>query len=379
MSFRDAVRTLANQIEERRQHVVTEEATKQALILPFVALLGFDVWNPAEVIPEYRAGWAKQTEKIDYALQIARKVAIFVEAKGPNETLTNHDPQLAKYFNSTPDVKFAVITNGIQYRFFTDLQERNLLDKKPFFEFDFSDFTDADVAVLERFRKEVFNAESLVGFAEDLVFLSALKGQFMTLLREPSDDLVRFAVGAAGLVDGRITQKVVDRFRPLVTQSISASILAIVGQSFQSAFAPTADIAIPEPATEAVVSGEEAELTQSRIVTTEEELRFFEVVLHAVQEHVPDPAKLRHQDTERYFSILYAKTTGWFARLIVQKGDRKMIALRLPIDKVLQVAPDNHRIDEAPSWMGTCRIAFEDVSELVRYQDVFIAAVQDVV
>src|SRR5690349_3353793 len=106
MAFPDAVRTLANQIKERRQHIATEEATKQALILPFIHLLGFDVWNPSEVIPEFKAGWAKQTEKIDYALQIAKRLAIFVEAKGPNETLANYDPQLAKYFNSCTDVKF---------------------------------------------------------------------------------------------------------------------------------------------------------------------------------------------------------------------------------------------------------------------------------
>jgi predicted type IV restriction endonuclease len=129
-------------VNERRAHVNTEEAVKQALILPFLDFLGFDIYDPREVIPEYKAGFSKIMEKIDYALLVSGKLVMFVEAKGPGEALANHDPQLAKYFNSTPEVKSAIITNGIQYRFFTDLQEPNLLGKRPFFEFDLEQFTD---------------------------------------------------------------------------------------------------------------------------------------------------------------------------------------------------------------------------------------------
>ena len=368
MAFADAVRTLANQIEERRKHVQTEEACKQALILPFIHLLGFDIYNPAEVIPEYRAGWAKQTEKVDYALSISSKLAIFVEAKGLNEVLVNYDPQLAKYFNSVPDVKFAIITNGTHYRFFTDLQERNILDKKPFFEFDFSDFTDADIAVLERFRREVFNVEHLVGYAEDLVFLSTLKNQFKSLLREPSDDFVRFSVSTAGLVEGRITQKVIDRFRPLVKESVSAAILEIVGQSFAPAF-------VPEPQPEEAVPVEEQPV--SRITTTEEELRLYELIAEMVAPFVPEPGRLRHQDTERYFSVLYDKTTRWFVRMVIQKGNRKMLGFRLPAEQVAALAP-GFEVDGCPSWIGASRLHFETLDDLKAIPDLFVAAVREV-
>lgn len=178
MAFTDSIRTLATQIEERRRHVTTEEATKQALILPLLGVLGYDIHNPAEVVPEYQAGFNRTSEKIDYALLIDGKPALFVEAKGYGDALATHDPQLSKYFNSCPDVRFAVITNGVQWRFYTDLQERNLLDKRPFFEFNLTALSENDVAVLERFRREVFNTEGLVGYAEDLVYLSSLKGQF---------------------------------------------------------------------------------------------------------------------------------------------------------------------------------------------------------
>jgi hypothetical protein len=371
MAFSDTVRTLANQIEERRKHCATEEAAKQALVLPFLHHLGFDIYNPSEVIPEYRAGWAKATEKVDYALLVGGKLAIFVECKGATDTLGNYDPQLAKYFNSTPECRFSVITNGIRYRFFTDLQEPNLLDKKPFFEFNFEEFTDPDIGVLERFRREVFNAHALVSYAEDLVFLSALKAHFKELIRDPSDDFVRFAVVAAKLSDSRVTQRVVDRFRPLVKEAISAAILEMVGQSF----APQAPAPAPEPAPEEPEA--EGEVVRSRISTTEEELRAFQIVSEIASGHVPEPDKLKYQDTTAYFAVLYAKTTGWFVRLWVQDRERKAACFRLPVEQVRQLAP-GFEVEEAPAGWGASRVYFQSVEDLAGMRDLLAAAVREV-
>lgn len=374
MAFAESVRTLANQIEERKKHVLTEEATKQALILPFLALLGYDVYNPAELVPEFRAGWAKGAEKIDYALQISGKPVVFVEAKGPNEVLVNYDPQLAKYFNSTPEVKFAIITNGVQHRFFTDLQERNILDKKPFFEFDFSSFAETDIAVLERFRKEVFSLDSLVGYAEDLVFLSSLKIQFKALLREPSDDFVRFAVSVANLADGRVTQKVVDRFRPLVKESLSAAILDIVGQSFLARSVETG--AETEDPIAAPV--EESSDAKEQVQTTEEELQVYEWVAHSVSSYVPEPEKLQYQDTTGYLAVQYAKSTGWFARFRLQGKKGKHVYLRLPLERVRELAPA-YTVEEVNSSFGSCRVLFQSLDDLRGLQEVLIQAVKEVI
>lgn len=380
MAFSDNLRTLANQIEERRKHVATEEAVKQALILPFIGLLGFDIYNPAELIPEYKAGWAKATEKIDYALQLAGRCVLFVEAKGPNETLTNYDAQLAKYFNSTPEVKFAIITNGVQYRFFTDLQEPNILDKKPFFEFDFDSFADADVTVLERFRKDVFSVENLVGYAEDLVFLGTLKNRFKKLLREPSDEFISFAIKDAGIVDTRVTQKVVDRFRPLVKESISAAVLEIVQQSLlpQAAVLERADpipappIAEPVPPLESTKDSE----IGPRIVTTDDELRAFDIIKTAVAAHVPDEKQIRYNDTTSYFAVQYNVTTRWFARLWVQDRERKIVIVRLEPSRATEIA-GAMEWENAPG--GGARTYFTDVEELSTIAAAFIEAAQQVV
>lgn len=373
MAFSDSVRTLANQIEERRKHVATEEAVKQALILPFIALLGFDIYNPAELIPEYRAGWAKVSEKIDYCVQIHGKPILFFEAKGPNESLASYDAQLAKYFNSTPEIKFAIITNGVQYRFFTDLQEPNLLDKKPFFEFDFSGFMDADLAVLERFRKDVFNVEGLVGYAEDLVFLGALKTWFTKLLREPSDEFVSFAIKDAGVTETRVTQKVIDRFRPLVKDSISAAVLDIVQQSL----APQVATPDPQPASieEPAPPSTPGELP--RVVTTEEEVRAFEIVRDAVASSVPDAGLVRYNDTASYFAVQYSVTTRWFVRFWIQDRETKMMVVRVSLDRAREIAP-SVQWEEAPGGLGA-RMSFTTAEELLPLGAVYVEAAKGVV
>jgi predicted type IV restriction endonuclease len=373
MAFADNLRTLANQIEERKKHVATEEAVKQALILPFINSLGFDIYNPAELIPEYKAGWAKANEKVDYCLQIHGKPILFFEAKGPNETLSSYDAQLAKYFNSAPEVKFAIITNGVQYRFFTDLQEPNILDKKPFFEFDFNDFTDADLGVLERFRKEVFNADNLVGYAEDLVFLGALKNRFKKLLREPSDDFVSFAIKDAEIVDTRVTQKVIDRFRPLVKESISAAVLEIVQQSLRPQAAALEE-AITEPLSDEL--SVEENLKTRKIVTTEEESRAFEMVKEMLAAHVPDPDKIKAHDTESYFAILYSVTTRWFARFYIQDREKKIVVVRVETEKARELCPHAEWAD-APG--GGTRTYIDSIEEVPALISVFIEGVKSVI
>jgi predicted type IV restriction endonuclease len=370
VGFADSVRTLSNQIEERRKHVATEEAVKQALILPFIGLLGFDIYNPAELIPEYKAGWAKVTEKVDYCVQIHGKPILFFEAKGPSEMLVSYDAQLAKYFNSTPEIKFAIITNGVEYRFFTDLQEPNILDKKPFFEFDFSSFTDADLDVLERFRKDVFNAENLVGYAEDLVFQGALKGWFKKLLREPSDEFISFAVKDAGVTETRVTQKVIDRFRPLVKDSISAAVLEIVQQSLTP---QAASLEPAIPAQEEIVAPIATEV--SRVVTTEEEMQAFGIIRDAVAATVPDTDAIKYNDTASYFAVQYNVTTRWFVRLWIQDRETKMAVVRISTDRARELVP-SAVWEDAPG--GGARTSFTSVEELVALNPAYIEAVQAV-
>jgi len=376
MNFAESASRLAGQLSERRSMVATEEAVKQSLILPFIQLLGFDIYDPREVIPEYKAGWAKVNEKIDYGLAINGVMALFIEAKGPHEVLVNYDPQLAKYFNSTPEVKFAIITNGIQYRFFTDLQEPNILDKKPFLEFDAEKVTDAEISILEKFQKETFNVKALVAYAEDLIYLSTLKHTFRSLLLEPSPELVKLAIKSTSLVDGLVTQKVVDRFRPLVKESISSAILDIVGESFQAGQLKEAPeiAAVPDPTPAAPLIDEPKK--DAREITAIE-LELYGRFISIVQPDLPEPDVICYGTSTAYLTIQYGRAAfnrNWILRLYTRVFRGKFaIVVRIPVERVNELAP-GFEVDEAPQMPGGSRLYFHSVDDLDRLKPLLVEA-----
>jgi len=140
MSFREELQKLSVQIVERKKHITNEEMTKQSLIIPFLQVLGYDVFNPLEVKSEYISDFGKKKgEKVDYAVFKDNKPIIFIEAKAVTENIDTHSSQLARYFNATPEVKLAIITNGVEYRFYTDVDANNIMDENPFAVIDITD------------------------------------------------------------------------------------------------------------------------------------------------------------------------------------------------------------------------------------------------
>ena len=141
MDFIDQVRALASRVSTAKDSVSTEEATKNAMIMPFIQLLGYDVFNPSEVTPELVADvGTKKGEKVDYAiLRDGKPIMLFECKKAGGDLHINHASQLFRYFHVT-EARFAVLTNGLTYRFFTDLEKPNKMDEKPFFEFNILDF-----------------------------------------------------------------------------------------------------------------------------------------------------------------------------------------------------------------------------------------------
>jgi hypothetical protein len=117
MDFADTFKLLADRVNRLRDNIQTEEATKNALIMPFIQTLGYDVFNPLEVVPEYITDVGiKKGEKIDYAIFKDGHPAILIECKHWRENLDLHDGQLLRYFHVSK-AKFGILTNGIVYRF----------------------------------------------------------------------------------------------------------------------------------------------------------------------------------------------------------------------------------------------------------------------
>lgn len=164
-------------------------------------ILGFNSYDPTKVKAEYGADFpgVKVGERVDYALFCHGVPVMFIEAKGYNQKLDNHCPQLSRYFNATPEVTIAAITNGIQWRFFTDLKQRNIMDTSPFLQIDVDETSDSDSHQLYQFRHDQFQPEALRTLAEESIYLSAFTDVISDSLRNVDSDFVRYVAGRSSV------------------------------------------------------------------------------------------------------------------------------------------------------------------------------------
>lgn len=125
MGFEDSLNKLSTTIKQQKNNVTTEEATKNAFILPFLDILGYNIFNPTEVVPEFVADIGiKKGEKVDYAIMEDGDPILLIECKSCDKNLDKaHASQLYRYFSVTP-ARFGILTNGIQYSFLQILINR---------------------------------------------------------------------------------------------------------------------------------------------------------------------------------------------------------------------------------------------------------------
>ena len=235
MDFIDEVRTRSGRFAKRIEHLESEEATKSALVMPFVQMLGYDIFDPTEVLPEFTADVGnKKGEKVDYALLQNGQPVIIIECKKyGNDLSTEQKSQLLRYFNITT-VRFGVLTDGIVYQFFSDLDKENYMDPRPFFEFNMLDFTDAQVEELKRFTKAAFDTESIVGAARDLKYLREIKLVMNDELNAASPEFLDFIIRKV-YVGKRVTKNVREVFSDLTHRALAQFVNERVNDRLQSA------------------------------------------------------------------------------------------------------------------------------------------------
>lgn len=378
MGFKEEVQKLSIQINERKVHIINEEMTKQALIIPFIQLLGYDVFNPLEVRPEYIADFGKKKgEKVDYALFKDNEPIVFIEAKSVNENLSNHDAQLSRYFNAVQEVKLGILTNGIIYKFFTDLTADNIMDEKPFLVIDMSNLTDQDIENLSKFRKDTFDKDSLVKNAEELVYTSVLNDTLKELLRNPSDEFIRFII--KDFSNTRITSNVIDRFRPLVKKAISNAVLDIVSKGLYQQDNSVVKDDLPSTAEENEPCNDsinEEPIKKKTIFTSQDELAAFEIIKKILSDYGKNINEVYYKDTTNYFSIYNQSITRWFIRLNLD-SQLKNIMVRLDT-KTCEQLVNGFKIEQAPKGWGETRIYISNISDIKKLDKLIIACFDDV-
>lgn len=354
--FNRRVRAHADHIQKVSALCTTEETTKQALILPLLDILGFSAYDPSKVRAEHFSDFpgAKISERVDYALFCNAVPVMFIEAKAHHQPLTNHCPQLSRYFNATPEVSIAAITNGQEWRFFTDLVHKNVMDEKPFLTMDLAKPSDDDALQLLRFHHDQFQPDALRALAEESIYLNEFKQVLTVLLKDCDLDFVKYVAGRAQ-IQRTFTARFLEAMQPLVKQALAQSISGLVASSLSTAPATQADpellpAAVPEPPD---LDAPEIDPLNPKIVTTAQERRLLQVC----QEILP-LEDLQGKDTESYYNVLYqGKSNRWLVRFW---GDKKRPALQFGIPLT-----DAHRaeIKRARMELGSGETVFLDKPE----------------
>jgi len=321
--FTEQIKLLSKRVLTIKKSILTEEATKTSIIMPFFQILGYDIFNPAEFTPEFTADVGiKKGEKVDYAIMNDGLPVILIEAKGVNDILLKHDSQLFRYFGTTT-AKFAILTNGIIYRFFTDLEQANKMDTDPFFEFNLLEIKDNQINELYKFKKDSFDLEKIFSTASDLKYLNKAKEYLNTLWTNPSEDFISHVTGH--IYDGKKTKAALEKFEPIIKKSFKQIINDMVNEKLNAALQST--------------SSEEAQLkndneleanivdeveVESLIITTQEEIEGYSIVKVILHETV-DLERIYYRDNKAYFNILLDDSIRkWILRLRLN-GNQKYI------------------------------------------------------
>lgn len=317
--------------------MLTEEAVKTAVVLPFLQALGYDVFNPSEVIPEFNAdAVGKKGEKVDYAISVDNQIRILIECKPITTQLDKvHLAQLFRYFTVT-SAKFAILTNGRTFHFHTDLEEPNKLDTRPFLTFDLSDIQNHLLLELRKFEKAGFDVDGILASAERLKYTFLLKTEINRLIENPSEDFVRLV--ASTVHEGRFTASVIEQFTGLIRGAFREVIRETVQNRLSSALAETEQVV------------EEIQEAEPEVHTTEEEREGFMIVRAIVRDTIK-ASRVTIRDQKSYCGILVDNNNRKpLARLHFNRGTKYIglfdgdVEERISIDTLDQIYDHTARL-----------------------------------
>lgn len=295
MDLVDLIKNLTDRAIKLQSQLQTEEATKNALVLPFLQALGYDVFNPLEVQPEFTSDVGlKKGEKVDFAILIDNEPAILIECKTFTDKLDKADSQLLRYFHTT-SAKFSILCNGVVYKFFTDLVKPNLMDEKPFLVIDLFNLREQDIIELKKFHKSNFNISQIISTASELKYLNEIKALLTDLSENPSDEFTKFFISE--VYPKNATAAVIEQFKTLVKRSISQWTSEIVSNRIKQVLDKEKDAEKAESAVSAAVD------TSKGHITTVEELEGY-YIIKGILRQVINSEKIFYRDSVSYFSVI---------------------------------------------------------------------------
>ena len=366
MDLADHLSDIAHRAKNQIQHMETEESIKTSLVLPFIQALGYDVFNPLEVVPEFTADFGlKRGEKVDYALKAAGNVVMVMECKKAGMRLeTQHAAQLYRYY-SVSEAKFGVLTDGLRYLFYTDLDAPNVMDERPFFEFNLLRFDGADVARLKQFSRDIFDSHNIRTDATEMRTLKAVKSELLAELDSPSSEFVR-TIASRVQPNQNVTAAIREKFSELI-KKVNQQILQEKAQELLSNASNSSNPAswtqaAPLDSDEDVKQTDEgdeademdAQVTERSIVTTVEEKEAFRII-QTIASEVTDPENIFMRDSLSYCGILFTDNNRkTIARLRLDKKKKPTISIllngeetRYPVTKLTDILKVKEQLIQA--------------------------------
>ncbi|MGO9569719.1 MAG: type I restriction endonuclease [Desulfomonilaceae bacterium] len=350
MSIGEEIESLSKKVAQVKDDLQSEEATKLALVSPFIyKVLGYDIGNPKEVVPEHKADFRDGTcDKVDYALYLNAQPVIFFECKSAGASLDKKDiSQLRKYFGACLPARIGVLTNGIQYWFFTDLEQPNVMDDRPFLEFDMNDPKEHLIPELKKLTRTLFDPIAFTEDARKLKDTKEIKTLISCEFSEPSDDFAKFIAGKLYASPGkRITSAMVDRVKPLTAQAIAQHIDDTVNEIWRRGKDSK------KQKTEEEGPGQQVDVTPvpETDVPTDAEKEAYQIVRAILCQSV-DPERIKYRDLKKGFTVLLDdKQTKPICRLYFDKDSKEVGLLdenKAETKQVIQQPSDIYRFSEA--------------------------------
>jgi hypothetical protein len=294
MEFKEQIKQLGEKVLKLKDQVLTEEATKSAFIMPFIQSLGYDLFNPLEVVPEFVTDFgAKNVEKVDYAILRDNQPVLIIECKNHLENLEKHYTQAHKYFHLTK-ARFALLTNGIQYNFYTDIDAANKMDEKPFLSFDITKIKEQQIKELAKFHKSGFDLSAIITTASELKYINSIKAILNDELVNPTPEFVKYFVSR--VYDGKATEKVMVQFTDIVKKTVDQTFNDIVSDRLMNAINQTKQ-------KQAEQESSVIESDENKIVTTEQEVESFFIVKSILRTKIASE-RVVYRDAQSYFTII---------------------------------------------------------------------------
>lgn len=351
MELKNSLSQLASRASQLKDKLMTEEATKNALIMPFLQALGYDVFNPLEVVPEMDCDINKKKgEKIDYAIIKDGEPIMVIECKHWQQDLDIHKAQLSRYFVATK-AKFGILTNGIEYRVYTDLVNPNLMDEIPFLVFDIEHLRDSQIESIKKFSKEDFDIEKIMGSANELKYMTELKKLIKEIIENPTPDFVKSL--AKNIYSGKFTENVLTQFSELVRKAAASYINDRIAERLNIAV-KTAEEDQKQTDTQKVeIPGSK----KQEIVTTQEEQEAYYTIKAILRAKVAG---------ERVFM----RDAMSYCAIILDDNNRKNIC-RLYFNN-----ENNLRIEFVDADGNSERIHIDSIDEIYNYSDRLLSIVE---